>query len=63
MTLITLNRGLVDAALIVKLFPGYWAITARALAIQFATAWLVFVLTRKHFFAGTSSRVIRIRVL
>ena len=44
-----LNRGLVDAGLIVKFSVGYWTITALALAIQFATVWLVFVLNRKHF--------------
>lgn len=44
-----LNRGLVDAGLIAKFSPGYWTISALALAIQFATMWLVFVLNRKHF--------------
>ncbi|MFO7817795.1 MAG: TsoY family (seleno)protein [Thermodesulfobacteriota bacterium] len=44
-----LNRGLVDSGMIDKFSLGYWTITALALAIQFATAWLVFVLNRKHF--------------
>ncbi|WP_462325207.1 TsoY family (seleno)protein [Desulfoplanes sp.] len=44
-----LNRGVVDSGLIDKFSPEYWAITSLALAIQFATALLVFVLNRKHF--------------
>ncbi len=44
-----LNKGLVDAGLIAKFSSGYWMITALSLAIQFATAWLVFILNRKHF--------------
>lgn len=44
-----LNRGMVDAGLIVKFSLGYWAITAIALALQLATGWLVFTLNRKHF--------------
>jgi hypothetical protein len=44
-----LNRGLVDAGMIDKFSLFYWTITGLALAIQFATAWLVFILNRKHF--------------
>lgn len=44
-----LNRGMVDAGLIVKFSFGYWAITTITLVLQFATAWLVFTLNRKHF--------------
>jgi hypothetical protein len=44
-----LNRGLVDAGMIDTFSLSYWTITALALAIQFATAWLVFILNRKHF--------------
>jgi len=44
-----LNRGLVDAGLVTKFSIGYWVISALAIAIQFATMWLVFILNRKHF--------------
>lgn len=44
-----LNRGLVDANLIAKFSVGYWTISAVAITIQFVTAWLVFILNRKHF--------------
>jgi hypothetical protein len=44
-----LNRGLVDAGLITQFSAGYLAISALAVAIQFATIWLVFILNRKHF--------------
>lgn len=47
-----LNRGLVDAGLIVKFSFGYWTISVLAVAIQVATAWLVFILNRKHFRAA-----------
>lgn len=44
-----LNRGMVDAGLIVKFSFAYWVISALAVALQFGTAWLVFALNRKHF--------------
>lgn len=44
-----LNRGLVDAGLVTKFSISYWVISALAIAIQFATMWLVFILNRKHF--------------
>jgi hypothetical protein len=44
-----LNRGLVDAGLVTKFSISYWMISALAIAIQFATMWLVFILNRKHF--------------
>lgn len=44
-----LNRGLVDAGLLAKFSFGYWTISALAVAIQLVTAWLVFILNRKHF--------------
>ena len=47
-----LNRGLVDSGLIGKFSFGYWTISAFAVAIQLATAWLVFTLNRKHFRAA-----------
>jgi len=49
MTHFWLNRGLVDAGMITKFSTGYWVITALAVAIQFATIYLVFILNRKHF--------------
>ncbi len=44
-----LNRGMVDSGLVVKFSAAYWAISGLALAIQFATIWLVYILNRKHF--------------
>jgi hypothetical protein len=44
-----LNRGMVDAGLIVKFSAAYWTISALAVAIQGATIWLVLLLNRKHF--------------
>lgn len=44
-----LNKGLVDAGLVVKFGAGYWAITAVALVSQFAMIWLVWQLNRRHF--------------
>ena len=45
------NRGLVDAGLIMKFGPVFWALTAVALAAQVAMIWLVFHLNRRHFAA------------
>lgn len=44
-----LNRGMVDADLIVKFSPVYWLISLVAVALQFGTIWLVFRLNRRHF--------------
>ncbi len=44
-----LNRGLVDAGVMAKFSTGYWVISAIAIAIQFLTIWLVYILNRKHF--------------
>ena len=44
-----INRGLVDAGLIVKFGPTFWALTAIALASQAAMIWLVWHLNRRHF--------------
>ncbi len=44
-----LNRGLVDAGVIPKFSSAYWVVSAVAIAIQFATIWLVHKLNRKHF--------------
>jgi hypothetical protein len=43
------NKGLVDAGLIVKFGPTFWALTAVALASQLAMIWLVLHLNRRHF--------------
>ncbi len=50
-----LNRGLVDAGLIMKFSPAYWIISGLAVVVQCATIWLVFVLNRKHFGPNQSS--------
>ena len=44
-----LNRGLVDAGLVAKFGPTFWAITAVALVAQAAMIWLVLHLNRRHF--------------
>ncbi len=43
------NRGLVEAGLLAKFGPGFWALTAVALAAQAAMIWLVLHLNRRHF--------------
>ena len=43
------NKGLVGMGVIEKFSAGYWAVTAIALILQFATIWLVLRLNRKHF--------------
>lgn len=43
------NKGLVANDLIDKFGPGFWALTAIALAFQLAMIWLVFRLNRQHF--------------
>jgi len=49
MTHFWLNRGMVDAGLIVKFSACYWVISALAVAIQLGTMGLVHILNRKHF--------------
>jgi len=44
-----LNRGLVDAGLVIKFSTAYWAISTVALSVQAATILLVWVLNRRHF--------------
>ena len=46
------NKGLVDAGVIAKFDVAYWAMTAVAIAVQFATIALVIRLNRKHFRAA-----------
>jgi len=43
------NKGLVAAGVFDKFSAGYWAVTAIALVLQFATIYLVFRLNAKHF--------------
>jgi len=43
------SRGLVDAGLIAKFGPMFWAVTAVALVAQVAMIWLVLHLNRRHF--------------
>lgn len=43
------NKGLVDAGLITKFGPSFWALTAVALVSQAAMIWLVWHLNRRHF--------------
>ncbi|MCC5967873.1 MAG: hypothetical protein JJU24_17290 [Natronohydrobacter sp.] len=44
-----INKGLVDAGLIAKFGPTFWALTAVALVSQAAMIWLVWHLNRRHF--------------
>lgn len=44
-----LNRGLTDAGLVAEFSLGYWTVAGLAVAVQFATARLIFILNRKHF--------------
>lgn len=44
-----INKGLVGAGMLDKFSAPYWALTAIALAAQFAMIWLVFHLNRRHF--------------
>jgi hypothetical protein len=46
-----LNKGLVAIHVVDKYSAAYWAITAIALASQFAMIWLVLKLNRQHFSA------------
>ncbi len=49
-----INRGLVDAGLIAKFGPAFWALTSVALVAQVAMIWLVFRLNRRHFGQGST---------
>ncbi|MCC5992324.1 MAG: hypothetical protein JJT99_07345 [Rhodobacteraceae bacterium] len=53
-----LNKGLVDAGMVTKFGPAFWAITAVALASQVAMIWLVWHLNRRHFGAPRSARAV-----
>lgn len=44
-----LNNGLVKAGIVDKFGIAFWAITALAIAAQFAMVWLVLLLNRRHF--------------
>ena len=44
-----LNNGLVKAGIVDKFGIAFWAITAVAIAAQFAMVWLVLHLNRRHF--------------
>ena len=44
-----INNGMVGAGLVEKFGLAYWALSAVALASQFAMVWLVFHLNRRHF--------------
>lgn len=50
-----INKGLVDAGLIVKFGASYWILSAAALTLQFAMIALVMVLARKHFAKGSAA--------
>lgn len=53
-----INRGLVDAGLLVKFGAGFWALTAVALVSQAAMIWLVLHLNRRHFGAPTPAAAV-----
>lgn len=44
-----INMGLVEAGLLEKFSIAYWAVTAIAIAFQFAMIWLVLRLNKQHF--------------
>lgn len=48
MILFFTNIGLVGAGLVDKFAASYWALSAIAVAFQFAMVWLVFRLNRQH---------------
>lgn len=47
-----INKGLVEAGLIAKFGPTFWALTSVAIMAQVAMIWLVLLLNRRHFGAG-----------
>ena len=49
-----INQGLVGAGLVEKFGPAFWALSALAVASQFAMVWLVLHLNRRHFGAPRS---------
>lgn len=53
-----INKGLVDAGLIVKFGPGFWALTAIALVSQASMIWLVWHLNRRHFGTGKAPQAV-----
>ena len=52
------NKGLVEAGLIAKFGPAFWALTAVALVAQVAMIWLVLHLNRRHFGASRSPEAV-----
>jgi hypothetical protein len=44
-----INKGLVDAGLLMKFSTGYWALSAIAILFQVSMIWLVLRLNRRHF--------------
>lgn len=44
-----LNRGIVDAGLVIKFSITYWLVSGLAIALQLVTMWLVARLNRQHF--------------
>ena len=53
-----INKGLVDAGLIAKFGPTFWALTAVALISQAAMIWLVWHLNRRHFGAAKTPEAV-----
>ena len=53
-----INKGLVDAGLIAKFGPTFWALTAVALVSQAAMIWLVWHLNRRHFGAAKTAEAV-----
>lgn len=56
MTFFWVNKGLVEAGLIAKFGPAYWALTAPAIALQLAMIVLVWHLHRLHFAAPRAAQ-------
>ncbi len=53
-----INKGLVEAGLIAKFGPTFWALSAIALLAQLAMIWLVLHLNRRHFGAGSPAAAV-----
>lgn len=53
-----INKGLVGAGMIDKFSVTFWALTAIALAAQFAMVWLVLHLNRRHFGAPRAAAAV-----
>ncbi len=52
------NKGLVEAGLIAKFGPVFWALTGVALVAQVAMIWLVWHLNRRHFGAPAPAQAV-----